>query len=176
MCDCDRRVTLLGKSLVQGKIQSCGCLRSEVARKQAKANSARRLLPTGEAALRQIYRVYKWQAQHRHLPFNLSKEEFKTLTQSNCAYCGKKPLQVAHPFEGSSGGDYLYNGIDRTENDLGYTLKNCVSCCGVCNDMKRTRSTKDFLEACFAVFNYQKQRAGGTTNAAHAQCSEKSID
>jgi hypothetical protein len=47
-----------------------------------------------------------------------------------------------------SNGDFVYNGIDRRENSIGYTLANCVSCCGPCNMMKKVLSYAEFIERC----------------------------
>ena len=41
--------------------------------------------------------------------------------------------------------DFLYNGIDRKDNNIGYIIENCVSCCGICNRMKMDMSYDDFL-------------------------------
>jgi hypothetical protein len=43
-------------------------------------------------------------------------------------------------------GDYVYNGIDRKNNSLGYVSNNCVPCCSECNLMKRKMSVNQFLE------------------------------
>lgn len=42
-------------------------------------------------------------------------------------------------------GYYIYNGIDRVNSDLGYSVKNCVTCCKDCNTAKMNMSIKDFL-------------------------------
>jgi hypothetical protein len=38
----------------------------------------------------------------------------------------------------------LYNGIDRINNEEGYTSNNTVSCCFTCNRMKGTMSSEEF--------------------------------
>lgn len=43
------------------------------------------------------------------------------------------------------GAFYIYNGIDRMDNDTGYTEANCIPCCGRCNWMKSTYSGEDFI-------------------------------
>jgi hypothetical protein len=42
------------------------------------------------------------------------------------------------------GGYYLYNGIDRVDNTLGYSKENCVSCCKICNYMKQVLTLEEF--------------------------------
>jgi hypothetical protein len=149
-CSCDDMyIVVMGKNITSKKVQSCGCLRRDVGRKKAAANSILNTLPAGEAGFNQMYAVYRFHANERNLPFELTKEEFKTITKKNCHYCGVEPLQEYCPRMKS--GAYIYNGIDRLENKLGYTKDNSVPCCGICNDMKRTRSVTEFITACGAV-------------------------
>lgn len=147
-CDCGKQCVATGASLRSGKKKSCGCLRREVSVERAKLLAIRNTLPTGEADSNQLYATYKWQASNRGLEFSLTKEEFKKLNFANCFYCGKPPSQKLR--------SHVYNGVDRQDNAKGYTVENCVSCCGPCNDMKRTRTVKEFLDACRAVVAHQK--------------------
>jgi len=39
---------------------------------------------------------------------------------------------------------YIYNGIDRVDNSLGYVKENCKSCCFRCNKIKRDMSLEEF--------------------------------
>jgi len=44
---------------------------------------------------------------------------------------------------------FKYNGVDRVDNTVGYTLDNCVSCCKICNNSKATLTLdewKDWIE------------------------------
>lgn len=154
-CECDGMyVIVMGKNITQGKVLSCGCLRRELSRQRAAKNSILNTLPIGESSFNQLYAVYAFHAGKRDLPFDLNKEDFKKLTDSDCKYCGVKPYQEYRPNHKS--GSYIYNGIDRLNNEDGYTKSNSVSCCGVCNDMKRTRSVSEFLTACKAIVEHQK--------------------
>lgn len=74
-------------------------------------------------------------AEKRNLIFNLTKKLFKTLLSQPCYYCGSK----------LKGGR---NGIDRLNNNIGYTKGNCVSCCKKCNFMKRNMGVKEFFTHC----------------------------
>jgi hypothetical protein len=87
-----------------------------------------------------LFGRYKSQAKSRGYSFELEKEEFKTLTVSNCHYCGQTPKSVAKSFSSS----YVYNGVDRKNNTQGYHTYNVVSCCDVCNRAKRDLSYEDF--------------------------------
>ncbi len=78
--------------------------------------------------------IYKRSAEKRKLSFKLSYKTFYTLVHSACKYCGKEMDSI-----------YLH-GIDRVNNNTGYTEKNCVSCCALCNNMKKTSTLEMFLE------------------------------
>jgi hypothetical protein len=47
-----------------------------------------------------------------------------------------------------SGEVYIYNGIDRVDSNIGYTLENCVPCCEAVNRMKMDLSKEEFIELC----------------------------
>ena len=40
---------------------------------------------------------------------------------------------------------FIYTGIDRMDNDLGYTTENTVPCCTTCNMLKGTMPYDDFM-------------------------------
>jgi len=65
-----------------------------------------------------------------------------------CYYCGGKPSQI-HNLRSFKGCDYerniKYNGIDRVENSAGYTIENCVPCCGFCNRGKSVMSVDEWI-------------------------------
>jgi len=156
-CDCGNQCVATGASLRSGKKKSCNCLRRETSVERARINSINNRLPEGEASFNLLYATYRWHAEKRSQEFTLSKLEFRELTSTICFYCGIPPSQEFH---GSScTGVYRYNGVDRQDNSLGYILENCVPCCGPCNDMKRTRSVKDFLSQCKKISDYQVECA-----------------
>lgn len=75
--------------------------------------------------------------------FLISEKEFEKFIFSNCEYCGCEPITKLHSHNKK---DYIfYNGIDRVDNDIGYELENCVTCCVFCNKAKLSRSKEDFL-------------------------------
>ena len=97
----------------------------------------------GECSFNGLYLRYKHGAQKRSLVFSLDKEDFRQLTKSNCYYCNIEPLSI---HKGSTAyGEYIYNGIDRLDNDTGYTLDNCVACCFICNRAKGELSVEQFV-------------------------------
>jgi hypothetical protein len=66
---------------------------------------------------------YRSGALRRGIPFELTKEQFRDITNNDCIYCGA-PKEVAAI------------GIDRIDNEFGYTTSNCVPCCRHCNTRK----------------------------------------
>lgn len=136
-CDCGRIVGVDAGNLVFGssiRCKSCGQRLSE-----------------GEAAFNRLYTYYQLGAKKRNITWNLSKDEFRQLTSSNCHYTGRKPAQVSKGL----GGDYVYNGVDRVDNSRGYELDNCVPCCGKVNEMKMDSKYEDFLAICKEVVEHR---------------------
>ena len=75
--------------------------------------------------------------------FELTKEDFRALTKSNCYYCGQPPSQIVKAGNGVNG-EYLYSGIDRVNNDLGYAISNVRPCCKQCNIAKGILTEAEF--------------------------------
>lgn len=147
----------LGKSFKSGLIKSCGCLKTEMNREKARIMSENNKLPPGEAALNLLYATYRWHAEvDRDFRFDLSHDEFRTLTKGDCYYCGAEPFQK---FGHQLHGQYIYNGVDRYDNSQGYSVENCVSCCGPCNKAKGRRTAEAFIKSSQAVAWKQKERA-----------------
>jgi len=76
---------------------------------------------------------YKAAAKSRNLEFTLTFEQFIAFWQQPCYYCQDTTKTV---------------GLDRLNNDEGYITQNVVSCCSVCNLMKRGLSVTDFVKKC----------------------------
>jgi hypothetical protein len=126
MCQCDCGVLTITRSsfLRKGVTKSCGCYRDTH-------------LIEPDAALNTLFSVYGKDAKKRGYEFSISKEKFKELTKKECIYCGCLPSNLyKHRKNISDDRGYLYNGIDRKENTIGYTEENSVPCCKTCNVMK----------------------------------------
>lgn len=137
LCDCGNYKTATAANLRQGQVKSCGCLLK---------------LPEGEACFNRLIGRYRHDAKNRNIAFELTREQFRELAEQDCYYCGVGPQQTGcwHP---NNNGRFIFNGIDRLDNNLGYTLDNCVTACGMCNRCKSTLTKKDFLEWVDAVYN-----------------------
>ncbi len=82
--------------------------------------------------------------------FTLTFEQFRFLTSSLCHYCGSPPLCLMMCNKGKANkksvwGDYSHNGIDRIDNEKGYTPDNCLPCCHFCNRARNSRPYTEFL-------------------------------
>jgi 5-methylcytosine-specific restriction endonuclease McrA len=101
--------------------------------------------PYGQAAFKYLYDVYKIGAKRRNLEFELSQDQFRSLTKAPCHYCGVEPQSTTKHRIKHANGDYIHNGIDRVNNSVGYTIDNCVPCCKTCNRMKHKLDKQAFL-------------------------------
>jgi len=87
---------------------------------------------------------YRGRAPKRGLVWELTDEQFIVLVSDSCHYCGASPDSVIRPWR-KSGVPFLYNGIDRKDNDVGYTTVNVVTCCKTCNFAKRNLTYREFV-------------------------------
>lgn len=138
ICDCGNEIIISLGELRSGNTKSCGCLRIELDK------IPKYFLPNGEASFNQLYNNYQKRAQKSNFIFTLNKQQFKLLTSSNCKYCDSEPKQKLGL--NRIHGHYIYNGIDRIENNKGYTIENSVSCCKICNFMKHILTEEEFFE------------------------------
>jgi len=145
-CDCGNEKIICGTSLTRknGNTTSCGCIIGEYNK-----------LKFGEASFNSLFKHYKWGAKVRNLSFKLIKNQFRKFTKQNCYYCGGEPRAV-QTGERKNGG-YRYNGIDRVDNNKGYTMDNCVPCCGMCNKMKHSMNKDKFIKHIFKINNKLKK-------------------
>jgi len=150
ICSCGKETILSTNKLTSGQTKSCGCL------KQDYVASLR--LPKREASFNYYYNQYRQNAKYAGRKFELTKEQFRELTSSNCFYCGCVPTQViAHKVkQHRSNGLFVHNGIDRIDNSKGYVFDNCVPCCKVCNKMKGSLNREKFLKQIEKIKNYQE--------------------
>lgn len=138
-CDCGSAHEAWIHCLRNGDTKSCGCLQKEQA-----ATRCRKVRPLakGVAACNSLLNGYRQGAKRRGHIFELTIDEFKLLTQSNCFYCGAAPNQIRK--DSQLNGTYVYNGIDRLNNREGYSAGNCVSCCETCNKAKAAMPVDEF--------------------------------
>jgi hypothetical protein len=138
-CECGKETITHSSSLKSGHTKSCGCFING------------KLKQSKDAAFKRCFCDYQQNAKSRNYDFNLTQEEFKSITLQNCYYCNKVPSQIRYNKTKSQ--SYIYNGIDRKNNNKGYTLDNCIPCCGTCNQMKNNSEYYEFLNNIKLIYN-----------------------
>lgn len=84
------------------------------------------------------YNEYIDNARAHNRSFELSLERFTEFVLDKCHYCEELPQLINNLY-------IRLNGIDRQNNNIGYVLDNCVTCCTICNDMKYVHTHNNFV-------------------------------
>jgi hypothetical protein len=87
------------------------------------------------------FRRYEKQARERNLEFRITLEQFRTIVQEPCFYCG----EFGDP-----------RGLDRRRNEFPYTADNVCACCARCNRAKSDLSEFDFLAHAKKITEHQE--------------------
>jgi hypothetical protein len=99
-----------------------------------------RRFPDQMGLKRKLYRRYVSGAKKRGILFELTLQNVVDITQQSCYYCGTVPnTEMRMVYD-----TLLYNGIDRVDNNKGYTLDNVVPCCSACNYSKKEHSLEQW--------------------------------
>ncbi len=134
-CDCGNECERVQVQITKpSKFTSCGCRASEV--QQQRPNY-------GFGSVNGLMTGYRIHAKNAGRPFEIPLEIFRTMTSSNCYYCGIAPYQV---ITNGKCKPYIYNGLDRIDSSKGYTLDNIRTCCGVCNTAKNDLTEVEFYK------------------------------
>lgn len=88
------------------------------------------------------YVSYIKRAIAKSLKFDLTVEEFFSLLENPCEYCGDTESLT----------------VDRVDSSKGYTKDNVVPCCYHCNIMKGMFSTSKFLKHVEDIYRFQNSR------------------
>lgn|SRR5208282_890027 len=131
-CGCGTIKPVENRHLQSGGTTSCGC----------------NFRTGSESAFQRLWSNYKNNARNRFLTFELTREEFHALVEQECFYCGALPAQIMR----SKTGVFTYNGVDRTDNSLGYVVSNSVACCHSCNLTKGVMSVAEFLQRITTIY------------------------
>lgn len=136
LCSCGTTKESPIGDLRSGHTKSCGCLSRELLK------LGHRILPEGECGMRAIYGRYRQSAQKKGRDFALTLEAFKSFALADCHYCGAAPRPVAQDTAYRTS----YNGVDRVDSSMGYSIDNCVTCCSTCNIAKSDMSVVEFYD------------------------------
>jgi hypothetical protein len=76
------------------------------------------------------YKDYKRRCKNKGMEFSISLWKFEFYINRPCYICKKE----------------FSNGLDRIDNNIGYTEKNVYPCCFDCNRMKSNKTVFEFKE------------------------------
>jgi 5-methylcytosine-specific restriction endonuclease McrA len=155
LCECGNNTIVKTGHLMSGATKSCGCLNTDVLRKRNRR-------PKGQAGFNKAKSNYKKGAQYRGIVFDLTDEDLKIIFKLNCAYCGQIPKLISYGTNNKSPEaiehcQYIHNGIDRVDSNLGYIRDNVVPCCTICNTMKWSMTYEEFFDHIEKVYKFHKK-------------------
>jgi len=163
-CVCGKITTVWGGHLKSGHTQSCGCYKIDRSREVSTGQTWSRL-PPGESGFNALYCQYKNGAKRRNLAFNISRTKFKELVTKNCYYCNKPPSNIiygsikGYTKKGIKNSKFIYNGLDRINNNRGYSVNNILTSCTRDNRLRMNNFTVEETKVMVqALENYLKDR------------------
>ena len=109
------------------------------------------------------YNKYRTRADDKSLPFELTHEDYNTITNSQCYLCGRKSYEKHK------------NGIDRIDNDLGYTMSNIQPCCYSCNFIKKDMVLDELFTKMTEIFMKCQIKVETTTIISKTHKPSKNI-
>lgn len=123
LCDCGSITMKTAGYLYVSRVNNCGC--HNPSKMDDRENQIiKRLIKE---------KMYNTRTRHGNVSFfSLTFDQFKEIIKKPCFYCG-----ISHSMERkdmvkdkvSTDTVLRYNGIDRIENEIGYTVENSVPCC-----------------------------------------------
>jgi len=139
-CECGNHQHVLGGNLKMGK--SNQCMKCSVESEDTLQNK--------------IFRAYKSSAKDRGHSFDLDLTYFLKEIDKPCHYCGAKNSRTTSTYhkDESKRRHLLSNGLDRVDNNIGYTEENCVPCCTTCNSMKMCLGKDEFLTHIQKIYDF----------------------
>jgi hypothetical protein len=109
------------------------------------------------------YYYYKYSAVKRNINFTLSFILTEMLFNGECYYCGNFSYMTP-------------NGIDRINNNKGYDILNCVSCCETCNMIKKCLSPRVLFGRINHILSYNKIIEKGENNIKYRLFADSSSE
>lgn len=146
-CICGSQCVIRGDIIIANTNANCGCKTSEL---QSRAG----IEPNKQSNIARIFRQYKKRGLQSGKGFSLTKEQFIKLISGNCAYCNAPPTNCCKIKTKLQTVELQYNGIDRIDSSLGYSIDNCVSCCIRCNVAKNDMTIEEFLRWIESVYRF----------------------
>lgn len=131
-CACGNITTVAAQKLLDGHTKTCGCRHGK---------------PPAMRGAQQVRWIYERNSKDRGHSFELDDSQLTSLITALCVYCNAEPSNTTKD-------GYKYNGIDRINNSIGYTMENSVTSCWTCNQMKGSLSVDEFLLAVKRIANH----------------------
>lgn len=151
-CRCGKIFIAEGNDILSEKIRSCGC--GVIRAIENRANYQ-------ESIINNLFRDYFHKAKLRGYVFELNIQKFTELIKDKCQYCGIESSNIKTTKNTLKGNITLsYNGIDRKNNDLGYTTDNCVTACRICNQAKHQMTEEYFKIWLERLFAFKENKEG----------------
>lgn len=147
-CKCGKIFNVEGNDVTSGRLKSCGCRINYT----PKLNYQDRKI----AGCRAVYSMYKSVAKTKGRSFELIFNYFFNLVSNNCYYCDIPPSNTKRIRYNQD--TFLYSGIDRIDNELGYIMGNVRPACSLCNQAKHTLTEKAFLELANKIVDNMKKK------------------
>jgi hypothetical protein len=154
ICFCKKTFTVRAESIKDNTTKSCGC---SIGLFAAQASHK----PDNQNQINSLFRCYKRNAQTRDLPFEIQLDDFLKIIALNCHYCNVIPKQewVANrKRKNYFGQPVIYNGIDRVNSNIGYTMLNSVAACFICNAGKNKMTYENFMQWIKCIVKFQKEQ------------------
>lgn len=104
--------------------------------------------------LHKLFNRYKSGAKRRNVEFELTIDQFKKKVSDNCHYCGCEPSTIQKSIKDKQLFVYKYNGIDRKDNNIGYTIENSLPCCSLCNYLKGRHTYDNFISQVLKISHH----------------------
>lgn len=158
-CDCGASKLVWGSGLCSTKepTKSCGCLQLKSAQR-----------PPGHAAFKAKWARTQANCRIKQIPLLLTYDEFTSLIQQDCYYCGAPPAPY-NPYVNRNkeptknrkqrSVDRAWikvNGIDRIDSQYGYTKENAVPACSHCNYAKLDYTIDEFIKHAYNIVRHQE--------------------
>lgn len=138
-CSCGEVKKVSLYKLRTKKTLSCGCYNKE--------NISKRKISDSDRVKNSLIREYKSSAKCRELTYSMSDDFLFSLVKNPCYYCNSEPFKPHR-----EDNNFLYNGLDRIDNNIGYLESNVVPCCFICNKMKGVLNEGEFMEHLNKIF------------------------
>lgn len=148
LCECGNKKIIKSYFLRKGITKSCGCRKySNSALNMKKAHENNKKFTPTEASARVVFKK-------QYSDGDLTFEQFFSLSQQKCFYCGILPQNKINVFsyhpassiESIENGTFIYNGLDRINSSISHNINNVVPCCKTCNYSKGNLSIDEFFQ------------------------------